>query len=398
MFIQNNKKNEISPIWCELNPSSLDVILRWGYHGDYQSPVFKVFVNGSELGSTTNTFFTLSGLKSGVSYRLDVLALSRLENLMSFNGYFYQPKKGNRFKISIPKIDIATNPDFYSYMFFWSDDGTEPTTELTELVGSNKTFYQTPQLEDGKTYKFRIRLKDRVGNLSDWGPTLTGSVNTMPEPVTSSNLSYSQSTRTATVTAVKPSRQDADVLGYALYSNHLPGYGLQSKICYDHKLAFFHSSQTLSYVSPELSEGVHKFCFASVDGSGLESFGDTLELNLSKSAGQLVVTLPAPSKPYFIDADPVAQGCIKVTVKIDDPESAQAIRIYVDGLLDGEVSTGSTKTYEYTSSSFADGSTHSVTASVVNGALESSQTDPVGVICDALPPAGNLIATLELSE
>lgn len=390
MFIPAHKDYTITPIWAETN--GLDVVVRWAYHGTF-TPVFKVFLNGVEYATTKASYITVTGLTAGKSYRFDVLALSPMETSLNFSANIFIPAQGSKLKLTIPQADLTANPDFDSYLIFWSIDGTEPTTLLRELKGVNNNVYATADLEDGITYKFRVKLKDIYGNTSAYGPTIAGTVNTLPQGVTSS-ISYNQTTRAATITAVKPAQQDADVVGYVLYSNDLPGYGLQEYPC--NPVTYWHAAQSLSYVTQELGAGHNKWCIRAIDKSGLESDYSTLELNLTRSGGNLIVATNPPAKPTYIDAIPIAGGAVRVKVRISDPAHTTRVNVYRDGALDGFVLTGAAYEYTYTTAALTHGHTYAFTATSLNGTAESPLTKAVTATADGQAPTGNLALSLEL--
>ena len=397
MYVTNHRKTFTGPVWVECPPGSLATVLKWDYHGDFMEPVFAVAMNGAQVGLTSETQFAFNGLIPGSSYRFDVMALSALEGSQDVGACFYSPAQGSRLKITIPQVDLAANPDFKSYLLYWSSDGSEPTTLLAELMGAGNTVFITDALADGTTYKFRVKLKDWVGNESAYGATTSGTVNTLPEAVEDAAIVYTQGTRKAAITATKPAGQDADVTAYILYSNHLPGYGLQSDIV-DIPLKTWMPTDTPSYTTEELFAGLWKFAIRAVDLSGLQSGYTRLDLNLEMDGSNLVEIENPPAKPYFIDAAPLAGGIIRVTARIADPNGITQINFYRDGALDGTaLCAAGVYEYSYDTAALADGQDYEFEAACLSeSSIESELSETAMATADAAAPGGVGAVTLEV--
>lgn len=204
-YIPSYKKYTIAPIWVEKINHPFAYMLRWLYHGNFQNPVFTVFINGKEYKDTTDTQCVITGLKEKTSYQIDIMAFSPLESAtFDLGQYFFYPPKGNKLMITIPKISLKDNPQFQSYMLYWSDDGTEPVELLKELVGANNTTFTTPALIDGVIYKFRACFKDYNGTIWPYGPTISGTVNTLPEAPVSPSVTYSTDSTVTVSGATSP--------------------------------------------------------------------------------------------------------------------------------------------------------------------------------------------------
>jgi hypothetical protein len=205
--------------------------LRWAWHGAAApAPTFVVFVNGAVAAVTQEREIDLSPMLAGRRARVAVLAVSERLAALDLAALAYEPPAGRRVALSLPAVDIASNPDFKSYEIAMSTDGSDPTEIVAELVGANNNTWLSDELSDGTGYKFRARLKDQCGNVSAWGATAAATVNGAPAAPTGAAVTYDPATRRATITAVKPASPAADTAHYALYSNYLPGVGLQEEI------------------------------------------------------------------------------------------------------------------------------------------------------------------------
>jgi hypothetical protein len=411
MYIAAHKRHSMGPIWLEEVPDLAGHwMLRWRYAGNFLQPTHKVFMNGVEMGETADAEWPIRsvetatremaifGVKSGVAYHFEALALSGVQASGDFSGYFYAPRHGARLRLTVPAADLEENPDFWSYLIYWSEDGSDPTELLAELVGANNRRFTTAELADGTSYKFRYKLKDAVGNTSEYSATTTGTVNTLPEAVEDAAVEYDEETRTAAITASEPAAQDADVRGYWLWSNDLPGRGLQTEgVC--QRVAWFAVGETIAFTTAELGAGLHLWEIRATDGSGLESAATTLALNLARSGGELVEIAEPPARPYFVDAVPIAGGKALITMRVLDLTDLTGINVYLDGVLDGTVTIQS-GVYEYTyeTAALTDGQTYEVTAKAAAGAVLSEASEAASVTADGSAPTVGAAITVEMVD
>lgn len=376
-------------------------LARWEYHGRPTAPVFLLFVDGEPEGETEETRLAISGVRPGGAHQVDVAAVSAIQaRRFDFSGRYYAPRRGSRLQVSVAAVDLAANPDFYSYLIYMSADGSEPTELAAELVGANNNTWISEALTDGVTYKFRTKLKDAQGNTSAYGATTSGTVNAAPAGVDDAAAVYDAETRTVTVTATAPAGQAADVLGYFVFTNHLPGYGLQAGLVTP-AAHFFPAGTAISWTSAELSEGVWRFAVKAVDTAGILSDATELTLNLLKSNGELIEHGTVPAAPTFIDATPIVEGAIRVRVKVDDPEGLAFIQVYRDGVYDGSVAVEA-GVYEYaydTPSGLTQGQSYAFYATAMTAVgVESAPTETVEATADSEAPTGTGAVTLERVE
>lgn len=395
MWLPPQSSRDLAPVWIEPAANGA-FVLRWAWHGDFAA-VFHIYIDSVFHGTATGTSYTLPAAVPGRSIRVDIVAGAELDAVTDFGPSLAMPARGGRLRVTIPAVSLDDNPDFQAYVLYWSDDGTDPTTEMARQVGANNNTFTTGILEDGTAYKFRAKLIDQHGNASDYGATSTASVHNAPLAPASPAVVYTQAIRTAVLTASAPVGQHADVAGYVLVSNYLPGYGLQPALVDDVWLAYVAAGGTITHTTGELCAGAWRFAWASVDGSGLVTRSTEVALNLAKSGGNLVSITAKPARPILVDAYSGA-ATIRARVRLESPVAGQTIRIYVDGVLDGTVAVVA-EVYDYAYESEAKaGADYVVTATVLSGAVESDASDPLTVTVDATAPTGELGLTVEVVD
>jgi hypothetical protein len=402
------------PIWITQIPGIPDVILNWNYWGTDPQPVFCVFINGIPYAETTATSIEIGGagqtlsqnlliskLQVGVSYRFDVIVLSSVEaQTQNLGTYIYVPARGSRLVINIPKINIgktpATNSTFYSYLLYWSTDGSNPTVLLAELKGANNTRFVTESLQNGTTYKFRIKLKSITGNESDYGPIASGTVNIPPLPVLTPAISYNSSTRHAIITATLPT-ENSSFASFKIFSNYYCGINLLSQIQFDNPIA--DNLISGSWTSQELFAGYWQFCMVAVDQDGLTSSYTILQLNLGMSGSNLIQIVNPPIAPQSVSAVPVSGGNIDITVNELSSSGIDHINIYINGIVITTLPIVSGQTvYNYTATGLTNNATYNIQTSNIYETIESTLTSIVACISDDNIPSGNMILTIGLTN
>ena len=356
---------------------------------------YKVFLNGAPFVDVTDDQAVLSGLQAGKYYNVDVRLVSGVDRSRWAAWPFYvEPSLGSRLKISIPTASIVTNPDFFSYVLYWDEGaGTPADTLLKELVGINSTEFITDELTDGTTYLFRVALKDAFGNEGTPGSEYSGTVETLPEAPDGAAVSYAS--RIATITADKPDPQDSDCVGYALYSNYLPGWGLQPHLVLQRqlRLAFFPTAATLTHDTYELHPGNWKFAYRAIDSNGFESDFETVSLNVG---ADYLAAAAVPDRPYLIQAETIDAGKLSVEITLSNTTNATHVHIYLDDVYNGEVAVASgTLGYTYETGALVHDQTYEITARVANSAVESEDSNRVEATADDTAPTGSTVLTLE---
>ncbi len=356
----------------------------------------KVIIDGVEYGDVNEAKSVISGLRPGNEHVIEVLPISGVNRQRWPAWNFHAvPSLGGRLKVSVPKADLSTYPDFQSYLLYWDEGaGTPANTLLKEMVGAENNEFITSELTDGTTYLFRMKMKDVVGNEGAFGSEFPGTVETFPEATESDAIAYSAVTFKATLTADKPAGQESDTVGYALYSSYLPGFGLQPDLILDsdHRLEWFETSDTLSHVTEELAPGDWRFAYRAVDSNGFESPYTTLRVNVDTDHSEIG---NVPDAPYTLTAEPVADGKVLLTARMFNTTDSTHVHFYTDGAFTDEVATVSgTLEYAFTTGALTNGQEYSFKCSVANGAVESGFSDDVTATADDTAPANSTTLTI----
>lgn len=361
--------------------------------------------------SVVGSLRTESSLRTGIPYEFDILARSQVQaSIITSSNLLWRPERGNRVKLTWSEISRTTNPDFEAYLLYWDNEREDGNcdTLLATIYGADNLSYTTDELADG-THSFKLAFQDEVGNISSLGAAATGIIDTYPLAVDSAALSYASGTRKVTLTADEPAGQADDVKGYAIYSNYLPGYGLQDALCLERWLRVAASPQALeqmaagsmSWTSDELFAGSWRFCIRAVDGAGGESDFDELTVTLVLSSGSLIEAPAQPAAPYFIDARANGAGTITVTTR-HNGDDATHIRFYQDDAQVNQTAiVAGTSAYTYTTGALVHEQEYEFYAKAVNtsGGLStlSEASDSVNETADDTAPTGTKTLTAEIT-
>ncbi len=391
-----NKRDNIVPVSSEFDNGL--PFLKWQDYGysfgsgdnlDY----YNVFIDGELVSTEYSYAFNLSNFRQGINYDVQVekvfgpdVEIYDSSNLNQFNIV----SRGDRLSLS---WEENTDSDFYSYLLYYSDDGSDPTELMTELIGANKNSYTTSVLADG-SYKFRLKLKDIVGNTSDYGSTFDASVNGSPAPPTGLSISYSQVTRQATLGFSAPSPLPSDFGEYRIYSNYVPEFGLLTHINYREPLTIVYDDS--DYTIPfNLSVGLWQFAIRTVDESEHESQPLEEDIYLYTSGSDLLSSNGVASSISSFDAYPSADG---LTVELTlNGTNIDTLEIFNgEAVLDSSSQTSTVITRAITG--LTDGQTYEVKARVGYNNSLSTFSETIEVLVDATPPSSDLTITGELTE
>jgi len=377
--------------------------LSWSHHKDGVNPeahCFLVHVNGVYNTKETSPNALLGGLRPGVPYEFDVLPTTGVEEItIEDSKIFYKPNRGNRCKLSWAE---NTTDDFDSYLIYY-DNGLEDgnaDTLLDVITGRANTVYVTPVLED-KEYTFKITYRDQVGNVAAVdGPAHVVQIDSYPKAPDNPALVYSQVTRKVTLSASVPVGQSADVVGYAIYSNYVPAFGLHPALCLERWLRLAEVTDiagAISFITYELFGGTHRFAIRAVDKSGAESDFTELIITLVKSGGDLIEAPVQPNAPEMIDAEAQAGGKILLTARLIDLDNVTAIRFYQDGVQINETPYIAGQ-FEYTfqTNALTDGQSYDFTAKVLNTSTLSESSNTLNQTADGSAPTGDKVLSCEV--
>ena len=397
-------KIESAPFTCG------GVLLRWYFinliDDDIAPTCFRVHVDGEcRTVIVDDDRVVLEGLRAGVSYNIDVIPMSAAENDLWQDdpSLFDAPATGNRVRITMAEVDLATDPDFESREIYWDNSREDANcdTLLDTAYGAETKTYTTEALDE-QDYSFCVLNVYDNGNKTAKGSAETIAVDTYPKQVDSEAITYNQSTRKVTISGTVPAGQAADVVGYTVYSNYLPGVGLQDYLMSD-RWAQITLTQpvvaALSYTIPfELFAGDWLFAIRAVDGNGHESNFTTLSLTLEQDGSDLTEEAAKPAAPYDITAVASAAGVITVTVQHAGSAPVPThIRFYRDGAQDNEQAfVVGTSEYSYTTGALTNDTEYDFKALARNGTTLSDFSDTVSETADDTGPSTSTAITLEL--
>jgi hypothetical protein len=371
---------------------------------DIAPTYYHVYLDGELIGYTVDDKrFLIEGLRGGVPYDVNVLPLSAAEHdkMVGDPTLFDGIPVGNRVEITLPTMDLATDPDFSHYNIYWDNSREDANcdTLLAAVYGAKTEKYVTDILAE-QDYSFCVKAVDLLGNESSAGATETITVETYPKQLDNEAVSYVQGTRLATLSGDVPAGQALDVVGYSVYSNHYPGHAdLIDGLCIEDWAMISLEQPVGGSVSKqipyELSEGNWRFAVRARDGNGHESNFTELTLNLALNGSTLEEIAAKPAPPIEITAVPNAGGTITVTCK-HDGTNATHIRFYRDAVQDNDQAVGSSSTYTYTTAALVDGQEYDFTAVARNGTVLSELSDEVSATADSSAPGGSLAISLRL--
>lgn len=340
------------------------------------------------------------GLKPNIPYSIDVFPASPGElDYIGQHGFFWRGERGNRVILSWIKVDLATagNDDFDAYEIYWDNsrgDGNADTL-LTTVRGVGNLTYVTDALPDGD-YTFALKYRDILGNRSSFGTDSTITVDSFPVAVASQGLSYDSPTRRVTLTGTVPAGQSADVVGYAVYWNHVTGFGLQDRLAMERWLRIGWiqpSGSALSWVSPDLFAGHWEFCIKAVDKAGNESTYAVSTVDLGLDGSNLIEFPLRPARPYWIDAEPLAGGLIRVKVRLDVTDATHVVVEQDNVEVNVQAVVAGQSEYSYTTGALTDGVEYSFRArgrnTVGGNTMDGLLSDAVTATADSNAPTGD---------
>ena len=157
------------------NITTYSIDLSWDASSDnVEVTSYEVYVNGNLEGSTTNTFYVISGLASNTSYNLTVLAKDIADNTSDQSSPLTVTTLQDTEAPTIPTNILITNETDVSFKVSWnaSSDNTEVTgydiyIDGTFNASTSDITYTVNNLQPSTTYAVSVSAKDEVNNMSE---------------------------------------------------------------------------------------------------------------------------------------------------------------------------------------------------------------------------------------
>lgn len=337
----------------------------------------------------------LIGLRPGESVAIGLGPVSKLEAGTNPGelALFARREAGNR--VCLEWADQPSDADFESYVIYWDEgDGMGADTELAVIGDLEQLTFVTGELEAG-TYVFAIAYRDRTGNESSAGSTVSVDVGGVPEAVTELAASYSSSTRKVTLSWTNAT-QPSDVRRLVVTDN--AGWGGDSELA-NHAGADVGEARALlptsdtSWESGNLWEGTWKFAVRALREDGVLGPAVEVELTLALSGSTLVEEVDPPEAPVLVRLERVAGAKYKATWETGDTTGVSEWRVVQDG---SEVATVAAGTLEWTSGALSDGTEYEVKVRAYNTAGTVDvyrESNAVSVTVDGSAPSGDGVLT-----
>lgn len=328
----------------------------------------------------------------------DVEPMSPLESALdqSDNGFAIVPA-GNRARLTWSACSAA---DFDAYLLYWNGGGTAtPSTLLDTIQGRENVTAVSPKLTDGTTYRFALAMRDVAGNTSSVGTAYSVTANTPPLALEGATISFSASTRRATVTGRHPLGQHADIGLVALYDNLVPGHGLSEHPNVDigwQRTTAYTTTGTVTLTSAPLYPGAWAFAARVVDKTGLQSDYDVLRLSIKAAGTGLAVASATPLAPLNLIAYATANGGVILNFS-HAGENVTAYKAFTGGTLQATGTASlTTSPHTLTVSGLTNGVGYTFHVLAYNGSVASPSSNPATATADSVAPACNRSMTLEL--
>lgn len=367
----------------------------------------QLYLEGEAAATVENAGRTaaIPGVRPGSQARLDVLPLSLLQSrrleLGSGSAMFRTLTRGPR--VCLEWTDEPTDGDFHAFVVLWDEGGGgSPTTELAEIPDRRARQHRTAELDAG-TYKFALAYRDTLGNTSSAGATVEVEVLATPLPPENLAVSYSDSTRRASLSWDDPGSQIAAVRAYLIFDNWCPGCVYLAP--HANSDPIFRRAHVdpgdEAWISNNLWQGqgfageIAPWRFA-VRAMACDALGTVLSepaeavLMLQDNAGTLEEVSPPPAAPELYNLEPVAGGKYKAWWTMPNLDNVTQFKILQDGVEVDTVATDSPAlAYDYTSGALTDGQEYEIAIRAYNGAAAYAQSGTLAATVDSSAPSGD---------
>lgn len=353
----------------------------------------------------------IGGLRPGATHSIQLLPTSAGENGRSPNGADWLSANVFGDRVCLQWTDKPAQGDFESYLIYWDEgDGMDADVLLDTITDKNQLEFRSDALAAG-TYKFAIAYKDRLGNESTTGSAVAVTIHPVPLAPENLEISYSSSTRKATLTWSAPSSQVSGVRTAVVFDNHCVGVVplgpyVNSDLAYCRAVL---DMPATSWVSMNLWEGEDedgawrswKFGVAYLlcDSAGARlSPITTADLGLALSGSTLSETSAPPPIPLIERVEPIAGAKYKTEWRVDSEANVTAFDIIQDGSVEDTVAADGSLSYSNESGAQSDGTTYAIRVRARNGATAAADSDTINVTVDGSAPTGDKVITGSLCQ
>jgi len=238
---------------------------------------YKVFRNGTQVGTTATTSFTNTGLTAGTNYNYTVAAYDAAANTSAQTTAVSMSTLPDTTAPSVPGTPTSPTQTMSSITLNWAastDDvgvtGYRVYRNGTLITSVQATNYTDSSLVPGTTYAFTVAAFDAAGNVS--AQSGAASLHTLPDtqaPTVPGNVSASLDRQTVSLTWTA-STDNVGVVSYVIYRG-----GVQVT-----------TTAALSYSDANVAVGDYTYAVAARDGAGNTSAQGTATIHVYLAADE----------------------------------------------------------------------------------------------------------------
>jgi len=320
--------------------------------------------------------------------------------------FFYCLPIGDRIKITVE--ENTDDADFYSYLLFWDAGLGGAFTEYAENIGRKNNTFAIEDLAAG-TYKIKIKTKDKVGNVSNYSSQIILQVQLYEEPLNYDDIdiSWSESSRTITITGGAPDGQTSQLQGAKIYSNFYADLGADALLTgvvggFDKafEVVALDDDEDLSYETRKLFAGIWCLRIATFTKYNVESEPSDFWFRLYLDGTTLKYSeYVLPNTPTDITATAQADAGIQIVVSYTY-QAGEVIHLYENGILIDSVLSDEDGATVWDLAARTDGDEYEYYATASRSDdpnnIESEPTYTVKAIADGTPPEISEITRWEI--
>ena len=211
---------------------STSALLSWNAASDNVGVTgYRLYVNGSEIGTSLTTSYLFSGLACETAYTFGVVAVDAAGNVSPIASMIAQTATCSDTQPPSTPANLAADVGDTSVTLSWAAStdsvgvaGYRLFLNGSQVASASATSYSFTGLSCGTSYTFGVAAYDAAGNLSGTA-TLQSATHACPDtqpPSTPSGLAASSVTQTSAKLSWKASTDNVGVTGYRLFLNGSP--------------------------------------------------------------------------------------------------------------------------------------------------------------------------------
>ena len=211
---------------------STSALLSWNASSDNVGVTgYRLYVNGSEIGTSLTTSYLFSGLTCETAYTFGVVAADAAGNVSPIASVIAQTATCSDTQPPSTPTNLATDVGDTSVTLSWAAStdsvgvaGYRLFLNGSQVASASSTSYSFTGLSCGTSYTLGVAAYDAAGNVSGTA-TLQRATHACPDtqpPSTPSALAASSVTQTSAKLSWKASSDNVGVTGYQLFLNGSP--------------------------------------------------------------------------------------------------------------------------------------------------------------------------------